>query len=81
MCNSTCDRCKNLASIKNMIKLQHMKIQVPVQNSMISMEHEFKGKVLWSKLVENMSRYTLHFIVEEIDRVERYNMNKSKLIA
>jgi len=57
-----------------MIKLQHMKIQVSFQNSMILIEHEFKGKLLWSKLVENMSRYALHFIMEEIDQVEKYTL-------
>ena len=48
------------------------------QTSMIMLEHRFKEKLLWSKLIRNISRNTLHYITDEVDRAIGCGMNKSK---
>jgi hypothetical protein len=61
-----------------MTKWCHTHIQASFQKSMILLEHIFKGNVLWSKLVRNISRNTLHFIADEADRVVSCGIDKYK---
>lgn len=60
------------------IRSQHSQIHSLFQTSMIMMEHRFKGKVLWSKLVRNMSTNTLYYLTNEVDREDGCGIDKSK---
>jgi len=42
------------------------------------MEHKFKEKVLWSKLVRNISRNTFYYLADEADRAVGCGTVKSK---
>jgi len=42
------------------------------------LEHRFKGKVLWSRLIRNISREALHHLVVEYNKALEIGTDKSK---
>ena len=45
---------------------------------MIIIEHRFKGKLVWTKLVRNISKNVLHYHANKVDQAVGYGTNKSK---
>ena len=42
------------------------------------LEHRFKGKRLWSRLIWNISRKTLHYLADKADRAADIGTDKSR---
>lgn len=78
MYSSMNDLCTNWASVHNMLESQRTHIHMSFQKIMIMFEHGFKGNMLWSKLVRNILRNTLHFLADKTDRAVRCDWDKSK---
>jgi len=68
----------NWKSVHDMLELQHTAIHASFQTSVIMLEHRFKGKVLWSRLIRNISREALHHLVVEYNKALEIGMDKSK---
>jgi len=77
MTSSMSDLSINRKSVHNMLELQHTRIHALFQTSMIMLEHGFKGKLLWYRLIRNISRNTLHYLVDEDDRAVGCGLDKS----
>jgi hypothetical protein len=78
MSSSICDLSTNWKSVHDMLELQHTAIHAWLQTSIIMLEHRFKGKVLWSRLIRNISREALHHLVEEYDKALEIGTDKSR---
>jgi len=42
------------------------------------LENRFKGKLLWSSLIQNISRKALHYLANEADRAVDLRTDKSR---
>jgi hypothetical protein len=42
------------------------------------LEHRFKGKLLWFRLIRNISRNNFHYLADEVDRAVGVGMDKSR---
>jgi len=62
------DLSTNWQFVRDMLELQHTAIDASFQTSIIMLEHRFKGKVLWSNLIRNISREALHHLVVEYNK-------------
>jgi len=72
------DLSTNWKSVHDMLELQHTAIHVSFQTSIIMLGHMFKGKVLWSNLIRNISREALHHLVVEYNKTLEIGIDKSK---
>jgi len=72
------DLSTNWKSVHDMLELQHTAIHVSFQTSIIMLGHMFKGKVLWSNLIRNISREALHHLVVEYNKALEIGIDKSK---
>ena len=72
------DLSTNWKSVHNMLELQHTAIHASFKTSIIMLEHRFKGKVLWSNLILNISREALHHLVVEYNKSLEIGTDKSK---
>jgi len=70
------DLSTNWKSVHNMLDSQHTQIHASFQTSMIMLEHKFKGKLLWSRLIRNISRNALHYLANEVDWAVECSTNK-----
>ena len=70
--SSMSDLSTNWKSVHDMLELQHTHIHAFFQTSIIMPEHRSKGKVLWSRLIWNISRNTSHYLTNEFDVVLKY---------
>jgi len=61
-----------------MLELQHTAIHALFQTSIIILEHQFKGNVLWSRLIRNISGQALHHLVVEYNKALEIGTDKSK---
>jgi len=68
----------NWKSVHDMLKLQHTTIHASFKTSIDMLEHRFRGKVLWSRLIRNISREALHHLVEEYNKALEIGTNKSR---
>jgi hypothetical protein len=53
-------------------------IHASFQTSIIMFEHWFKDKVLWSRLIRNISREALHHLVMEYNKALEIGTDKSR---
>jgi len=67
----------NWKSVHDMLELQHTVIHASFQTSIIMLEHRFKGKVSWSRLIRNISREALHHPVVEYNKSLEIDTDKS----
>jgi len=72
------DLSTNWKSVHDMLELQHTTIHASFQTRIIMLEHRFKGKVLWSRLIQNISREDLHHLVEEYNKTLEIGTDKSR---
>jgi len=72
------DLSTNWQFVHDMLELQHTAIHASFQTSIIMLEHRFKGNVLWSNLIQNISRETLHHLVVEYNKALEIGTDKSK---
>jgi len=72
------DLSTNWKSVHDMLELQHTTIHASFQTSTIMLEHRFKGNVLWSSLIRNISRDVLHHLVVEYNKALEIGTDKSK---
>ena len=72
------DLSTNWQSVHDMLELQHTAIHASFQTSIIMLEHRFNGKVLWSRLIRNISREALHHLVVEYNKTLEIGTDKSK---
>jgi len=72
------DLSTNCKSVHDMLELQHTAIHASFQTSIIILEHRFKGKMLWSNLIRNISREVLHHLVVEYNKALEIGTDKSK---
>jgi len=68
----------NWISVHDMLELQHTAIHASFQTSIIMLEHRFRGKVLWSRLIRNISREALHHLVQEYNKALEIGPDKSR---
>jgi len=61
-----------------MLELQHIAIHASFQTSIIMLEHRFRGKVLWSRLIRNISREALHHLLAEYNKALEIGTDKSR---
>ncbi|AES59838.1 hypothetical protein MTR_1g030360 [Medicago truncatula] len=61
------DLSTNWESVHNMLELQHTQLHASFQTSIIMLEQRFKGKLLWSRLIRNILRKDLHYLVDDAD--------------
>jgi len=78
MSSSMGDLSTNWQSVHDMLELQHTVIHASFQTSIIMLKHRFKGKVLWSNLIRNISREALHHLVVEYNKALEIGTDKSK---
>ena len=72
------DLSTNWKSVHAMLELQHTAIHASFQTSIIMLEHRFKDKVLWSRLIRNISREALHHLVVEYNKALEIGTDKSR---
>ena len=76
--SSMSDLRTNWEFVHDKLELQHTVIHASFQTSIIMLEHRFKGKALWSRLIRNISREALYHLIEEYDKVLEIGTNKSR---
>ncbi|XP_058776233.1 uncharacterized protein LOC131650548 [Vicia villosa] len=72
------DLCKALDTINHMISNQHNEIQTSFGRSITVLEHRFKKNILYSQLIENVSRAGLNYIFHEANRSETIGGDTAK---
>jgi hypothetical protein len=75
------DLSTNWKSVHDMLELQHTAIHASFQTSIIMLEHRFKGNVLWSRLIRNISRDALHHLVVEYNKALEIGTDKSNVVV
>jgi len=76
--SSMSDLSTNWKSVHAMLELQHTAIHASFQTSIIMLQHRFKDKVLWSRLIRNISREALHHLVVEYNKALEIGTDKSR---
>lgn len=76
--NNIGDLSTNWKSVHDMLELQHTAIHASFQTSIIMLEHRFKGKMLWSRLIRNISREVLHHLVVDYNKALEIGTDKSR---
>src|SRR3954467_14475889 len=64
------DLCRGWDTVNQMLQNQHNKIQTSFGRSKTVMEHRYKGQILFSQLIYNISRTGLNFLFHEAKRSE-----------
>ncbi|XP_058747057.1 uncharacterized protein LOC131620051 [Vicia villosa] len=74
----TGDFCRDWDSVNLMIKNQHNEIQTIFGRSITVLEHRFKDNILYSQLIDNVSRTGLNYIFHEAKRGEVVGSDNAK---
>src|SRR3954466_5480808 len=71
------DLCRGWDTVNQMLENQHNEIQTSFGRSKTVMEHRFKGQILFSQLIYNISQTGLNFLFHEAKRSETTGPNSS----
>lgn len=70
--------CRNWDFVNQMHRNQHNEIQIYFGQRIIVLKHRFKGNILYSQWVGNISRTRLNFIFHEAKRENKTHSDSSK---